>query len=506
MIARRPYEEEGPDEIDRLRPTAVDDGFVTEQYLAWELAMEASLNRMPWVRFVWVKGGRRIRKTDYGIKRLIRKALRRPPGSDLGYINRTIKQGKITAWKRMKRKFQFPNNWLLEGQPNENALSIPLIGGRTIYIIGSEDIEAARGFEFSDVLVDEASVNQNLPQLMKDVIEPMLSDKTGTADFIMTSRGKGYHYQQHQKGCAWLLDEHGERYRNDKYQERYVSVTVPTPKVGMVPPDDLERMEQEMGPEIFGQEFLCHDLDYVGLAVHQFVRQTAPDGNILPLSWYEKLREHLTFFGVIDYARSSGTTVREVFGVDSRGRPIFIDEMVLPGGDPARVAGQVRQQDERLGVQTLVNICGRDCWHKESNRKAMAEQLISRGIQCQPCSFSLVDAVGELNRLCRDIQDADFDPGGDGLAMFLVLEGRCPKLVYQFCSIEHADLEKKSQNMKDALDCARMAVMMNYRALPGRRILPPAGLRRNRIEELLAIAGGGRAAAGARHPISGRRL
>lgn len=505
-LLHRPAPEEERDPLDRpLAPGAGDDGSIPDQWLHWEMATAVLLHRMPWTRFLHVKGGRRIRKTDFLLKRLIQKSLRRPPGSDLAYINRTIKQGKATAWKRLKRKFAYPNNWLLDGQPNENGLSIPVIGGRTIYIIGSEDPDFGRGLELTDVACDEASVNEDLPTFWNDILLPMLADKMGTADFAFTSRGKGWHYQQHQKGCARLYDENGERYRNEQRDESFLSLVVPTSKVGTVPSSELLRLRGEMGDDIYGQEFDCRDLDYVGLAVHQFLTHPAPEGNILPLSWYRGLKEHLTYFGVIDYARSSGSTVREVFGVDGMGRPVFINELVMPGGDPLRVANAVRAQDERLGVTTLFNVAGRDCWSKESSGKAMAEMLISRGIQCQPCAFSLQDAVGVLNQMCKQLEPAAFDPEGDGLPMFLILEGQCPKMIEQFCRIGHADLEKKSQHMKDALDCARMAVMQGLRALPSARPGAPQGLRRNRIEQLLASAGAGRANGG-RHPRSGRPL
>ena len=510
MPVSRPAAAEEADPLDRMRPLGTgDDGMIPDQYLHWEMGTMVGLNRMPWIRELWLKGGRRIRKTDFLIKRLIQKALRRPAGSDLAYINRTFKQARVTAFKRFKRKLAYPNNWLLDGQINENQMAIPIIGGRTIYLLGSEDPDSARGFELTDVAIDEASVNESLAAMLGDVILPMLSDKKGTLDAAMTARGRGFHFQQHRRGMAYLPDpnEPGRRIKHEQREEQVLSLEIPTAKVGTVPASDLARFQREWGDDLYGQEFDCWDLDYVGLAVHQFLRHDAPEGNILPHLAYTQLRPLLTFFGVIDYARSSGSTVREVFAVDEVGRVVMVDEIVLPGGTPERVAQQVKKQDERLGIQTLVNVCGRDCWHKESNGKAMADQLIARQIHCIPCAFSLADAVTELNQRCKTILPVPWEgEDGDGLPMFLVLAGRCPKLVEQICKIEHADLEKKSQHMKDALDCARMAVMMNYRAVPGSR-LPAGGIHQGRIAQLLAAQTRGGGGSGRRlHPISGRPL
>ena len=489
-----------PDPLEQWRATPVPghEDMIVEPYYHWQLAVLSVLHRMPWVRFLWLKGGRRVRKTDLLLKRLIQKVMRRPPGSEVAYINRTIKQAKATAWRRLKRRFQYPNNWLLEGQPNENALEIPLLGGRLIRLLGSEDPSSHRGLELSDAAVDEASVNEHLAELQAEALEPMVADKNGTIDYSFTSRGKGLHFQQHRLGEA------SNPQREEKYQE-YLSFTIPQSKVGSIPPSESERYRQQNGDDIWGQEYECVDLDYVGLAVHQFTRAAAPEGNILPKLWYFGLKPFLTYFASVDYARSSGTTVREVWGVDQNGRIVFVEEMALPGGDPLRVAAQIKQQDLRLGVHVLVNVCGRDCWHKESSGKAMAEQLISRGVPCIQCSFSLVDAVKVLNQACREIQEAEYDPIGDGLPMLLIVEGECPKLQYQMSMVEHQDLEKKSQNFKDALDCARMAVMQNYRAHPTTR-QPIGGIHRGRIEEVLRLAGGQHGGGRRRHPISGRVL
>ena len=497
----------GPtDGADPFKPTIIpgEEDLVAWPFLAWQLGALSILHRMSWIRFLLIKGGRRVRKTGFGLQRLIMKVFRRPPGSEVGYINRTIKQARATAWRRLKRHFLYPNNWMLEGQPNENEMVIPLLGGRLIRLLGCEDPDALRGFELSDAFMDEASVNEKLPETMSNAIEPMIADKEGTVDISFTSRGRGYHYQQH-----WMGDA-----QNPDRREEYLGLTVPQSRVGTIPAAEALRYRQMNGDDIADQEYECKDLDYVGLAVHQYVHSTAPEGNDLPVLWYAGLKPYLNYYATIDYARSSGTTVREVWAVDRHGRIIFVDEMALPGGTPDRLAEQIKQQDKRLARQAgdekaqaafkvVVNVGGRDCFHKESSGKSMSDHLSARGVSIIPCNFSLVDAVLQLNQMCRQIEPADYDPVGDGLPMLLLVEGQCPKLRWQMMMIEHEDLEKKSQHMKDALDCARMTVMQNYRAVPvAERITVVHG---GRLRELLALAGGDRGGR-RRHPTSGRPL
>lgn len=477
-----------------------DRGRISLPYLPWMLKVQRTFEQhrqegrkkgLAWGRFLFVNGGRRIRKTDLLLNRLIMKALESPEGSDLAYINKTIKQASLTGWKRLKAKLAYPNDWLVIGKPNENAKSVTLLGNRTIWFVGCEDPEAQRGAGFCHLGVDEASINGNFPQMWDLVFQPMLSDKMGTADFVMTPRGKGWTYQMWLKGCPE---------QKDKHDPSWLSFNVPSRMAGTIPVDILNGLERDMGRDWFQQEYECRFLDYVGLAAHQFLRSLVEEGgNILPRRRFEGMKKSMTFYGVIDYARSSGSTVREVFGVDPMGRNGYIGEMALPGGTPTRLAAKIREHDERLGITTLFNICGRDCWSKESNGMAMAEVLGRMGIACQPCPPQLEDAVSHLNELAAMTEPAE---DGEDCPFFWVLEGECPTLVRQLCTVDTEDMEKKTQHMKDAFDCARMGVMMNLRALPTRR---PVQEPKTRMQEILEKAARGRAA-GNFHPISGRAL
>jgi hypothetical protein len=99
-----------------------------------------------------------------------------------------LKQAKGVYWAAMR---QFAARFGVEATPNLHDMTFTLRNGSTIMLIGAEaasEIEKLRGQAFDLVVIDECkSFNPAiLAELVKDVVEPTLDDRSGTLMMIGT--------------------------------------------------------------------------------------------------------------------------------------------------------------------------------------------------------------------------------------------------------------------------------------------------------------------------------
>ena len=427
-------------------------------------------------RFQVVDGGRRIGKTDLAMKYLLIRLLTSPRNSVVWYINRYRKQAKEHAWRELKRLLAYPNDYLLEGEPNENELMIPLLGGRILYLHGTDEPASLRGAGLVAVASDEHAWHKE-HTWWDEVVRPALSDKGGRALILSTPRGRNHFYGLYRNG----IEE----------KPGWKSFRLKTADCEAVPPDEIEQLRREMAPDAFAQEYEGEFLGYVGLAAHEFLNRTYPEGNILPFSMWIDIMPKVTFYGGLDWARSSGSTLYLKWGADPEGRMFFCDELVMPGGSPQRAAGRINSRQTARNKHQFV-VSGRDTFSEESMGFSAASQLHQHGIPLVRCPARLEDAVARINDLCMPADPADGKPG---LPRFMVVSGTCPMLVSQLITLQTEDLDKKTQSRKDAFDVARMAVMMGLRG--------SAPLEKGADHDRLRIPG---AETDDVHPVSGRPL
>ena len=132
-------------------------------------------------------------------------------------------------------------------------------------------------------------------------------------------------------------------------------------------------------------------------------------------------------------------------------------------------------------------------WAKTDMGPSPATQFIKAGRNMVQYYSRKEDAVALLRDLCLTTND---NTGMPVMPKFLVLQGKCPALVSQLCTITPEDLTSKKQNQRDAFDCACFAVMTNFRHSLPSTVSPRGPLS----------WGYGNQEEGKFHPISGRPL
>lgn len=145
-------------------------------------------------RFVVVAAGRRSFKTEGAKRRLVKKALTEYRFEDARFIAGapTHGQARRIFWKDLKKLVPLR---FVEGGLNgirESSMTIPLINGCEICVMGMDVPERAEGSPIAHFLSDETANMK--PRVWEEVISPALAETQGTADFIGVPEGRNHFY------------------------------------------------------------------------------------------------------------------------------------------------------------------------------------------------------------------------------------------------------------------------------------------------------------------------
>ena len=155
----------------------------------WPHPGQALLHDCP-KRYRTVSCGRRWGKTIFAVNEIIKRATELK--GQYWYVAPTYKQAKLIAWEMFK-KYCSPE--LLIRKPNESELSLEIINGSVIRLIGADNPENLRGVGLQGVVLDEfADIKRSV---WTTIIRPMLSDTRGWAIFLGTPKGKSNHLYEH---------------------------------------------------------------------------------------------------------------------------------------------------------------------------------------------------------------------------------------------------------------------------------------------------------------------
>jgi len=403
-------------------------------------------------RFKAVVGGRRAGKTRLGLIFDITELLDREEGSEAWFLGPTYRQVKMIGWRDVLELIRLAP-WLLEGKPNVNELTIPIVGRRQLSFKGCDQPDSLRGPGLVAFNFDEYAFVRNR-LIWEKIVRPMIADKKGKGMFQTTPSGREHFCE---------LFELGKSGDNPDWE----SFEIWTKDAGTVDDDELADIKATTPADFYAQEHECKFLSYEGLAVPEFSPKNWPEGNILPMEMFEKMRKHCTVWGAIDWAKSTGKTAYLEAFIDPEGRVIFTDELSMPGGAPSLVWEKI----SALNPAEMV-VIGHDAYAKESEGFSVAEQL-QRASRDDRGSIRLrlvkhyarkADAVSFLKQQCLPGFDSE---GNARLPKVMVLEGRCRVYVSQMCKLSHADLEKQghaSQGIRDSFDAGLYLVMRHVKA------------------------------------------
>jgi hypothetical protein len=204
-------------------------------------------------RFNVVPAGRRSGKTERAKRKLVRKAL---IGSDYGNGNYfaaapTRDQAKRIFWEDLKRFLPAE----LVTQIRESELTIRLINGSSIVVVGMDKPERMEGSPWDGGILDEYG------NMKKEAwganIRPALSDRNGWCDLIGVPEGRNHYYEIYLKAFE---DTSGEW------------ATYTWPSADILDPAEVESAKRDLDPLMFDQEYNASFVNFTGRVYHCFDR------------------------------------------------------------------------------------------------------------------------------------------------------------------------------------------------------------------------------------------
>ena len=142
-------------------------------------------------RFNIVPSGRRSGKTEIcGKRKLVLKALIGGEWPDWkGFAAAPTRiQAKRIYWEDLKKLIP---KTLLAKPPSESTLTIPLINGSEIHVLGMDKPERAEGTPWDHGVLDEYGNMKK--SVWPEHVRPALADRRGTCDFIGAREGRNHY-------------------------------------------------------------------------------------------------------------------------------------------------------------------------------------------------------------------------------------------------------------------------------------------------------------------------
>jgi hypothetical protein len=341
------------------------------------------------------------------VNQLIRSAIECPhPSPRYAYMAPLYKQAKAIAWDYM-RQFAGP----IEGARfHESELRVELPGDRRITLLGADNPDSLRGIYLDGVVLDEYALMN--PSVWQAVIRPTLVDRQGFAVFLGTPLGRNHFHELYEKA----------RERDDVLAMLYRAS-----ETGVVAADELAIARDEMGPDLYAQEFECSfDAAIQGAYYARQMEQVRAEGRIRTVPWQPALPVD-TFWdlGISDstailMVQQAGTEVHVIDYLEDHGqelahyareldrRPYLWGEDVLPHDGGAKqlatgktLAQQLRelgrkrvrvlgQADVEPGIEAARRLFAR-CWFDEGKTRRLVDALSQYRRAWNPATQSYAD-------------------------------------------------------------------------------------------------------------------
>lgn len=216
------------------------------------LVEEAESFRQSPHRFNVVPAGRRSGKTMHAKWRAFERALSiHHDDGRVIFAGPTHRQAKRIFWKPVKRMFR-P---FIAGRPLDGELSLTLVTGTTIEVMGMDVPERAEGAPVDHVVFDEYANMK--PEVWTDHVRPMLAERGGTADFIGTPEGRNHYYE------LWVTAQDDDEWGSFTWSSRKV-----------LPEPEIARIERDLDERTVQQEIDASFIDFEGRAYYAFDRET----------------------------------------------------------------------------------------------------------------------------------------------------------------------------------------------------------------------------------------
>jgi len=206
-------------------------------------------------RFNVVPSGRRSGKTEIAKRRLVFKAVTNNKYDNARFIASapTHLQAKRIFWDDLKKLV--PKK-LLICRPSESELTLLLVNGSEIQVVGLDVPERTEGNPITHILLDE--YGNMKPSVWGEHIRPGLSDHKGTADFIGVPEGRNHYH---------------DVYLNAKNPDNKEWCTFEWPSSDILDPDEIKSARSLLDPITYLQEYEAQFVSFQGAAYYQFSKE-----------------------------------------------------------------------------------------------------------------------------------------------------------------------------------------------------------------------------------------
>jgi hypothetical protein len=221
-------------------------------------AVQQALNTSS-ARFRVVPAGRRSGKTERAKRYIVRKAYEavnetRWPDSRFFAGAPTRDQAKAIFWSDLKAMIK-PE--FMQGTPSESTLTIKLIWGAEIVVVGMDKPQRIEGRPWDGGVLDEFANMK--PAAWQENVRPALSDRMGWAWLIGVPEGRNHYYELHKYALS------GE-------DPSWATFTWPSSDI--LDPKEIEAAKRELDDLVFDQEYNASFINFEGRVYYPFLEAT----------------------------------------------------------------------------------------------------------------------------------------------------------------------------------------------------------------------------------------
>lgn len=205
-------------------------------------------------RFNVIPAGRRSGKTELAKRKLLRAAMLAGPDARFFAAAPTRDQAKRIFWADLKAMVR-PD--LCSQTPSETELSIKLIHGPEIWVIGMDKPQRMEGTPWDGGILDEFANMK--PEAWGENVRPALSDRRGWCDLIGVPEGRNHYYDLAQYARSGVDPEWG-------FYTWFSS--------DILPKAEVESARRSLDPLVFQQEYEGSFISFEGRAYYNFLSLT----------------------------------------------------------------------------------------------------------------------------------------------------------------------------------------------------------------------------------------
>jgi hypothetical protein len=322
-------------------------------------------------RFKVVPAGRRSGKTENAKRSLVVKALtaRDCPDPRFFAAAPTRDQAKAIYWNDLKR--MFPRR-LMANDPRETDLTISLVNGAEISVIGMDKPERIEGRPWNGGILDEFANMK--PGAWGENVRPALSDRKGWCWLIGVPEGRNHYYD------LWKYARSGTDPDWDGFTWKSADI---------LDPEEVEAARRQLDQLVFEQEYEASFVNFEGRAYYPFTEEL----HCRPLAYNDR--------GTIGFCFD--------FNVDP-GVCAVVQEQVLPGQFARDSTGAILLDRPITGT----GVIGEVYIERNSNTPAVCARLIKDWGEHQGKIYCYGDSTGGARGSAK-VAGSDWDLIRDNL-------------------------------------------------------------------------------------------